>query len=115
MYIDPFAAAGIDTGAFSLYVQAGIGSARNETKSMKFTNATISGAKHNDTAWQVGVGLGYALTKQWTIDVSYRFLDLGEARSSKDVVFGVTPYTLRQETRFNLEAREVLLGLQYQF
>tara|TARA_R110000868_G_scaffold97614_1_gene268394 strand:- start:22 stop:762 length:741 start_codon:yes stop_codon:yes gene_type:complete len=115
IYVDPLAAVGIDTGAFSSYVQAGIGRARNKTKSMKFSSTVIQGATHNNVAWQVGAGLNYALTDQWKIDLSYRFLDMGEARSSKNFVNGVTPNTLVQETRFDLQAHEVLLGLQYQF
>lgn len=115
VYVDPLAAIGIDTGAFSPYVQGGIGWARNKTDPMKFSTATIFGATRDDVAWQIGAGLNYALTDHWKIDFSYRFLDMGQARGSKNFVNGVTPAKLRQETRFDLQANEVLLGLQYQF
>lgn len=115
VYVDPFAAIGMDTGAFSPYLQGGIGWARNTTASMKFSSVTIHGATHDDVAWQIGAGLNYALTDHWKIDSSYRFLDMGQARSSKNIINGVTPSTLNQETRFDLQAHEVMLGLQYQF
>lgn len=115
LYVDPLRAVGIDTGAFSPYLQGGIGWARNRMKSMKFASAAIEGATHDDVAWQIGAGLNYALTDQWKIDISYRFLDMGQARGSKDYINSVTPSRLRHETRFDLQAHEVLLGLQYQF
>ncbi len=115
VYIDPLTAIGMDTGAFSPYLQGGVGWARNKTTTMKFTNLTIDGATHNDVAWQIGAGLNYALSDQWKIDFSYRFLDMGQARSSKNAISGVTPTRLRHETRFDLQAHEILLGLQYQF
>ena len=115
LYVDPLTAVGIDTGAFSPYLQGGIGWARNSMKSMKFSSAAVEGATHHDVAWQIGAGLNYGLTDQWKIDISYRFLDMGQARGSKDYINGVTPNRLRHETRFDVQAHEVLFGLQYQF
>lgn len=117
VYVDPMAAAGIKTGAFSPYLQGGIGWSRNKTKDLVFANGeTHFGATHNDLAWQVGAGLNYAITDRWKIDLSYRFIDMGEARASKNFVTGAgTPNTFEREARFDLQAHEVLLGLQYQF
>jgi len=115
VYVDPFAVFGMDTGAFSPYVQGGIGWARNTTKNMKFSSATIDGATHDNFAWQIGAGLNYTLSDHWKIDLSYRYLDMGQARGSKDFINGVTPATLKQETRFDLQSHEVMFGLQYQF
>ena len=117
-YIDPFAAYGISTGAFSPYIQAGIGWAHNSTKSTGIggTTNTIDGAQHDDVAWQAGAGLNYALTDHWKIDFSYRYINMGEARASKHFTSGSVPNgRLRQELRYDLHAHEVMLGLQYQF
>ncbi|WP_417846774.1 outer membrane protein [Thalassospira povalilytica] len=117
-YIDPLAAYGINTGAFSPYIQAGIGWAHNSTKSTGIggTTNTIDGAQHDDVAWQAGAGLNYALTDHWKIDFSYRYINMGEARASKHFTSGSVPNgRLRQELRYDLHAHEVMLGLQYQF
>ena len=117
-YVDPFAAFGMNTGAFSPYIQAGIGWAHNSTKSAHITGLTtvIDGAQHDDVAWQVGAGLNYALTDHWKIDFSYRYINMGEARASKHFTSGSVPNgRLTQELRHDLHAHEVMLGLQYQF
>ena len=117
LYVDPLRAAGYDTGKFSPYLQGGIGWARNKTDDLVFAMTEKQlGATHNDLAWQIGAGLNYAITDQWKIDVSYRFIDMGEARGSK--TFQRASGTLGEvprEARFDLQAHEVMLGLQYQF
>lgn len=115
VYFDPLAAFGMKAGAFSPYLQGGIGWARNTTHTMKFANATMDGKTHNDIGWQIGAGLNYAFAAHWKIDFSYRFLDMGQARGSQNYVNGATPSTLKQEARFDLQAHEIMVGLQYQF
>lgn len=112
-YINPMELAEIHTGRFSPYLQAGVGWARNETGNAVIDGNTLKGATNNDFAWQVGAGLGYAITDNWKIDLSYRFLDMGQAKSSKDVVG--SPQKLLRGARFDLQAHEVLIGLRYQF
>ncbi|NIZ00473.1 outer membrane protein [Thalassospira lucentensis] len=118
VYVDPLSFAGVDLGAFSTYVQGGVGWARNKTERMIFVNdnsSYTSGDTHNDLAWQIGAGVGYAISDHWTLDMSYRFLDMGEARggdkftTSAGTEFGVEP------ARFDLRAHEFMVGLQYQF
>ena len=117
VYVDPLTAAGIDTGGFSPYLQGGIGWARNETEDLTFVGGTtVEGAIHNDLAWQVGGGIAYAFTDAWAVDLSYRFISMGEAHSSRSVVSGAgTPFEVPRETRFDLMAHEVLLGVRYRF
>ena len=115
IYVDPLRAAGLDTGAFSPYLQGGIGWARNTTEDLKFSNAgTIFGDTHNDFAWQIGAGVTYDITEHWKLDLSYRFIDMGEARASNRYVDGGAPVRLGN-IDFDLQAHEVLIGLQYQF
>lgn len=115
IYVDPFSLAGLDTGAFSPYLQGGIGWARNKTKDLKFTNAgTIFGDTHNDFAWQIGAGVLYEITDNLKLDLSYHYIDMGEARASNSYNNGGTTLNLGN-IDFDLQAHEVLLGLQYQF
>lgn len=115
IYVDPFRAAGLDTGAFSPYLQGGIGWARNKTEDMKFTNAgTLFGDTHNDFAWQIGAGVLYSITDHLKLDLSYRYLDMGEARASNSYTAGGPTFNVG-DIDFDLKAHEVLLGLQYQY
>ncbi|MBP3125199.1 outer membrane beta-barrel protein [Thalassospira sp. ER-Se-21-Dark] len=115
VYVDPLSLAGIGSGAFSPYVQGGIGWARNKTEKMFFANNSfIIGDTHNDLAWQIGAGVGYAISDHWTLDLSYRFLDMGEARGGDTYISGATKTKL-EAPRFDLRAHEFMVGLQYQF
>ncbi|PKR56689.1 outer membrane protein [Thalassospira lohafexi] len=118
LYVDPLSAAGFDTGGFSPYLQGGIGWARNKTDDLVFgaDGTRVSGETHNDLAWQVGAGVNYAITSQWKLDLSYRFIDMGEARSTSTAVeTNGNHIALEREARFDLQAHEVMIGLQYQF
>lgn len=118
VYVDPLSIAGVDLGAFSPYVQGGIGLARNKTEKMFFVNDNDSyttGDTHNDLAWQIGAGVGYAISDQWTLDMSYRFLDMGEARGGDKFINSVGTVTGVEPARFDLRAHEFMIGLQYQF
>ena len=114
-YIDPFAVLKIDTGNFSPYLQAGVGWARNTTKSSRITSSVLDGKTSDELAWQVGAGLNYALTDSWKVDLSYRYIDMGKARTSRLYTDAGVPDILVEEAQFDLKAHEVLLGLQYQF
>lgn len=117
VYFDPFAASGIDTGRFSSYLQAGIGWAHNRTKSANLNtiSSRLSGGRNDDLAWQIGAGFNYSLTEHWIIDASYRYISMGEAAGSG--------YSTRYDDykfdngdpKFDLDAHEVMIGLQYQF
>ena len=117
VYIDPLTASGVNTGRFSPYLQGGIGWAHNRTKFVNLStiNTNISGGENNDLAWQVGAGLNYSLTDQWKIDVSYRYISMGEAHGGSTYQNGGTSSAFDRDPRFDLQAHEVLLGLQYQF
>jgi opacity protein-like surface antigen len=117
VYVDPLSIAGVDLGAFSPYVQGGIGWARNKTEKMFFAapnGSYTTGDTHNDLAWQIGAGVGYVISDQWTLDMSYRFLDMGEARGGDKFINGAT-VTSVEAARFDLRAHEFMIGLQYQF
>ncbi|MEO5337373.1 MAG: outer membrane beta-barrel protein [Magnetospirillum sp. WYHS-4] len=98
---------------FTPFVGAGFGMAFNRTD----TDGTViaSGLKENytntnmDFAWTVGGGVSYAISPKWTLGLSYRYLDLGEA------AFGDPSATDAELTAQNVSTHEVLLGLRYQF
>jgi opacity protein-like surface antigen len=78
----------------SVYVGGGIG-----FMNIKLSNATLS---VNDSvfAWQIGAGLGFALTKQLTLDLGYRLLvtsDLEYKSGKAEYVTGNIRAGLRYE------------------
>ena len=94
----------IDTGTkLSPYIGAGIGYAKVEGK----LTENISGHQYqssmddNTFAWQVGTGLGYAITENITIDAGYRYMDYG----SFDEGF----------SELDTNAHEIHLGARYTF
>lgn len=76
-------------GKLRPFVGAGIGAARNKLGPLRFAfpglaaNATtiIPGASHTNTAWMATAGVSWPLSRRLTLDVAYRYADLGEVRS----------------------------------
>lgn len=108
----------IDMGTwygFTPYIGAGVGT--SYLKPGQFTYAGPSGAVSTtisadtkwDFSWAAMAGLSYAIGPTLIIDASYRYLDLGEARST---IATVTPPP--GEVKYgNWTAQEVRVGLRY--
>jgi opacity protein-like surface antigen len=70
-------------GMFTPYVGGGIGFSRNKVDDVAvLTNAGVNGTLQGDTetsfAWQLSAGVGIEVAPKWTIDVGYRYMDMGE-------------------------------------
>jgi len=70
-------------GALRPYVGAGIGQSRNEMKPLKWNDpgccsGTLNGGKKTDTAWQLTLGADIALQNNWTLELFYRYMDMGK-------------------------------------
>jgi len=113
---------------FTPFVGAGIGVSRNTISNFADLSVhTIAGTTSDlfspDTskwsfAWALYAGVGYAVTKNVTIEFAYRYLDLGDAMTGNLIAFdgshdvSFTPYTFNKLTshdlklgvRFNLDA-----------
>ena len=59
------------------YVMGGLGAAWNKSDSTRLTK----GDDKLSFAWTLGAGIGYRLSRCWSLDLGYRYVDLGEARS----------------------------------
>ncbi|SIS74027.1 outer membrane protein [Insolitispirillum peregrinum] len=106
-------------GMFTPYVGAGIGFSRNKVSDTDITTtAGVNGSLEGDTttslAWQVGAGVGIDVAPKWTIDVGYRYLDLGEAKSGSTATIGGV--TVGNATaKGDLRAHELQAGVRYAF
>jgi opacity protein-like surface antigen len=109
-YLD-FAGLGYSFGPFQPYLDGGIGGASNHLHNLDTTTAGIIGGDTNTSfAWGLGAGVGVPLSPRTTLDVSYKYLDLGDVRSgSVDSLGSIQP--LKADVRTNL----VLAGLRYTF
>jgi outer membrane immunogenic protein len=101
----------IKTGtAFTPYVGAGLGVAWIRQKaSSSFVGGVIDDDSYNTTnlAWNLGAGIGYALTENVVLDLGYRYTSFGDA---KDVQSGSLNFRAKE-----LKSHEALLGVRYQF
>lgn len=99
------------------YVGAGLGISFNKTEHVYFTENpylvnTIDGASKTSFAWSVMAGVGYQISDRMILDVGYRFIDLGQAKSGYlDNAGYVNPRVHIDD----LYAHEIKVGLRYHF
>lgn len=61
-------------------------------------------------AWNGGVGVAYTLTENFVIDLTYRYIDMGEARYEN-----YSPGYDEANAVADMDAQEFLLGIRYKF
>ncbi len=91
-----------NSSAFTPYVSAGLGFAQVEFNNLNISGLGFSGSNDEDTvfAYQVGIGVGYAVTEKVTIDVKYRYFGTEDSEydttkaefASNNFLFGVRVY-----------------------
>lgn len=110
-------------GSFQPYLTAGLGFARDDLDTFSgsagsasgITPFTLTGSTQMNFAWALGAGIGYALTSRWTVDVAYKYLDLGQLRT--DTTLGLMGMTIPLSAikSGNLDVHTVTLGVRYAF
>lgn len=104
----------------SPYIGAGLGWARLKTSANgeilniivggTSTNIPFSGSEHrNNLAWNVQAGLSYTITRNWVMDLGYRYTDLGHTKSSSVTDSGTS------SAKYKIRTQEVSLGVRYHF
>jgi opacity protein-like surface antigen len=93
------------------FIGGGVGIAINDTDTKGTVIATGVNKNYSSTdvefAWTVGAGVNYAINKNWSLDLTYRYIDLGEA------VFGSR--TDGEITSKDVSSHEIVTGLRFQF
>ena len=87
----------------SIYATGGIGYAYNKTDDGAF----VDGKGKSNFAWKLGAGMEYALTECVSLDLGYRYSDLGKAR----VHDKISGSTVSEKVRYN----DIKLGMKYFF
>lgn len=114
----------IDLGTwsgFTPFVGAGIGTSRNTIHSFQDVNTPNSGVAFGDTAskwnfaWALHAGVAYKVTKNFTVELAYRYVDLGDAESG-DLYTYVGGNAVYNPMIFNhLTSHDFKLGLRVNF
>jgi opacity protein-like surface antigen len=89
----------INSSAFTPYISAGLGFAQVEFNDLDISSLGFSGSNDEDTvfAYQIGIGVGYAVSEKVTIDVKYRYFGAEDSEydttkaefASNNLLFGV--------------------------
>lgn len=103
-------------GNFTPYVGVGVGMAYHTVDHVSFTENPfltnqIEGKSDLAFAWQVMAGVGYRLNERATLDLAYRYADLGKATSGRvDTAGFANPRVVIDD----ITAHELKLGIRYQ-
>ena len=111
-------------GPIQPYLVAGVGASRNDAGSFsaKFTTGPLagvalseSGATRTSFAWGLGIGAGYPLSPNLTLDFTYKYLDLGELRTGSTVTIfgGAVPVTASKSGDFNVHTLTASLRIGF--
>lgn len=100
---------------FVPYVGAGVGVSRNQMDGVYFTGNpalinTIEGKDTYSLAWSLMAGVGYQVSDRITLDLGYRYLDMGSARSGTIDSAGFTNPVVRID---DISAHELKIGLRF--
>ena len=89
----------VNSSAFTPYISAGLGYAQVEFNDLNISGSGFPGSSDEDTvfAYQIGIGLGYAVSEKVTIDVKYRYFGTEDSEydttkaefASNNVLFGI--------------------------
>jgi outer membrane protein OmpA-like peptidoglycan-associated protein len=111
-------------GRFQPYIDAGVGVARNDLSRTSFPGGTIGGVAvgspsvnshtFTDFAWGAGAGVAYAVAPHMLVDLSYKYLDLGDMHSGTTLSLGAGKFNTPRMSA-DLKAHTVMIGFRYEF
>ena len=102
-------------GRVTPYVGAGVGVAMHKVDETYFTENyylqnRIEGDESYSFAWSLMAGVGYQLTDRATLDLGYRYIDMGDAESGRVDDAGFVNPTVDID---DLAAHEIKVGLRF--
>jgi opacity protein-like surface antigen len=103
------------------FVGGGIGASRNTISGMTDVNTPTQGVAYGATAstwafaWAVTAGLGYQISPNTTIEVAYRYLDMGDAKSGDLITYQGSNGSYNPEHFNHLTSQDVKFSIRYKF
>lgn len=88
-----------------------INSAENAYLNGQYVNS-FSGATITNVAWTAGAGIGVPLTPSLMLDLTYRYLDLGQRRVGPLLTDPTGQFLLTQD-RADMQVHNVMIGLRF--
>ena len=107
-------------GRFQPYIDAGVGIARNNLSRTSFattggaTIGSVNSHGYTNFAWGAGAGVAYAVAPHMLIDLSYKYLDLGDMHSGTTLSIGAAKVNTPRMSA-DLKAHTVMIGFRYEF
>lgn len=105
----------------SPFIGAGVGAANVEISDFKDVGTTVDSVAYGDDhdewnlAWAVYAGVGLEITPAVTLELAYRYLDLGDAESGDLVTFDGTN-DIKNPMKFeDITSHDIKVGVRYQF
>jgi opacity protein-like surface antigen len=103
------------------YVGAGLGTANVTISDFKDVNVPNNGVAYADSAskwnfaWALHAGMGWAVTPALTVDLGYRYVNLGDGTTG-DIITYTGVNNVNNPMKFdNLYSHDVHLGVRYAF
>lgn len=103
------------------FVGAGIGAANVKISDFTDVGTTVDsvayGADHDEWnfAWALHAGLAMEVTEAFTVELAYRYLDLGDAESGNLIAFDGTDLINNPMQFEDITSHDVKLGVRYTF
>ncbi len=109
------------------FIGAGIGASRNTISNFMDQGASTSGTGGNailsttyfdnaskwNFAWALYAGLGYQVTPGLTLEMTYRYVDLGKATTGTPHAFDGTPIPTSPFVFNNITSNDVMIGMRW--
>lgn len=103
------------------YVGAGIGTARNTIHHFRDVNIATGGLAYGakaskwDLAYALHAGLSYDVTPSFTVDLAYRYLNLGDAESGDLIAYTGANSVVNPMHFKDITSHDVMLGVRWGF
>jgi len=97
------------------FVGAGVGGAIHRFSDITdASNGYGRDTSKTNLAWQVTAGLGFNVTPNLKLEISYRYLDMGKLTSGAITCGDVAPCWFERQT-FHLASNDIRIGFRYMF
>ncbi|HGJ5868355.1 outer membrane protein [Arsenophonus nasoniae] len=109
-----------NSSQFTPYVLAGMGVAQNNRTANISTNdsngdtKSLSGKKVNyNFAWSIGAGVKYDINSNLALDLSYRYINAGKAKTNGET--NIDKINIKGNLESRLHSHDIMLGMTYLF
>jgi opacity protein-like surface antigen len=106
---------------FTPYLGAGIGTSRNTIHGLVDVNVPQNGLAYAGSdskwnfAWALYAGFGYQISPNLTLDVAYRYINLGDGQT-KDIIASDGTNAIYNPMYFkDITSHDIMVGLRYSF